>query len=333
MNIFLTLDYELFFGNPTGSVEKCMLEPTQRLLDLSQKYGVNMTYFVDVGYLLACERFMETFPQLKEDYGKVIDQVKSIVAQGSDVQLHIHPHWEDCSYSDEGWKMITDKHYKLADFSDEEIFPLVKRYKEKLEEIIDRTVNSFRAGGWCLQPFTKVEKTFQKLGIKFDTTVFQGGEFSSAHYSFDFRNAPDKGRYNFQSNLIKENPDGYFTEVPIGGIKYHPLFYWQLYGWGRLRPSRHKMLGDGNFIAQPGRKQKHLTKSSWNHISMDGYFSSKLLSATRKFAKEGRSDLVIIGHPKSMTLFSFERLETYIQRMQKKHRFLTFQELGNDSRK
>ena len=63
------------------------------------------------------------------------------------------------------------------------------------------------------------------------------------------------------------------------------------------------------------------------------YFSSKLLSATRKFAKEGRSDLVIIGHPKSMTLFSFERLETYIQRMQKKHRFLTFQELDNDSRK
>ncbi|SFT36377.1 Polysaccharide deacetylase [Lishizhenia tianjinensis] len=327
MNIFLTLDYELFFGNPTGSVEKCILEPTERLLNISRKYGVGMTYFVDIGYLLAMEREMIHFPQLQHDYNLVVDQLHKIIAEGSDVQLHIHPHWEDCNYTPEGWNMITHLHYKLDDFPEEEIYPLVKRYKEKLEEIIGRKVNSFRAGGWCLQPFSKVEKAFQELGIKYDTTVFQGGKFSSEHYAFDFTSAPNKGRYQFQSVLTHENPEGYFTEIPIGGMKYHPLFYWQLYGWGRVRPSRHKMLGDGNFIAQPGRKQKHLTKSSWNHISMDGYFASKLKSATRKFAKSGRTDLVVIGHPKSMTEFSFERLERYIQAMQKKHEFLTFKDL------
>lgn len=327
MNIFLTLDYELFFGNPTGSVEKCILEPTQRLLEISKKYGVGMTYFVDVGYLLACDRYRNDFPSLQVDYQKVVDQLQQIIAEGSDVQLHIHPHWEDCSYTPEGWNMVTNLHYKLDDYSEEEIYPLVKRYKEKLEQLIGRKVNSFRAGGWCLQPFSKVEKAFQKLGIKYDTTVFQGGEFHSEHYAFDFTTAPNKGRYNFQSVLTHEYPEGYFTEIPIGGMKYHPFFYWHLYGWGRIRPSRHKMLGDGNFIAQPGRKQKHLTKSSWNHISMDGYFSSKLKSATRKFAKSGRTDLVVIGHPKSMTLFSFERLESYIQAIQNKHPFLTFKDL------
>ncbi len=44
MNIFLTFDYELFFGEKTGTVEKCMINPTNELLKISKKYSIPMTF-------------------------------------------------------------------------------------------------------------------------------------------------------------------------------------------------------------------------------------------------------------------------------------------------
>ena len=52
MNIFLTYDYELFFGESTGSVDKCMIEPTNQLLKIAKEFNIKMTFFVDVGYLI-----------------------------------------------------------------------------------------------------------------------------------------------------------------------------------------------------------------------------------------------------------------------------------------
>ena len=37
MKIAITWDYELFFGERSGSVAQCMLEPTNRLLSLAAK--------------------------------------------------------------------------------------------------------------------------------------------------------------------------------------------------------------------------------------------------------------------------------------------------------
>lgn len=327
MNIFLTLDYELFFGNPTGSSQKCMLEPTEKLRILSKKYNAPMTYFVDVGYLIKLEEYKEEYPELEKDFTSIIEQLKLLLEEGSDIQLHIHPHWEDCTYINGQWNMVTNLHYKLADFDKADAEKIVIKYKQKLEGYIQKPVNSFRAGGWCLQPFSLVKDVFQKENIMYDSTVFEGGFFKSDHYYFDFRDAPNKGKYNFSDTLTKEDETGFFTEIPIMGMKYFPLFYWKLYGFGRLKPSRHKMIGDGNFIPQPGRKRKHLAKITWNHVSMDGYFSSKLKKATQLAEKQNRTDLVVIGHPKSMTTFAFEQLEKYIERYANKYTFQTFRNL------
>lgn len=327
MNIFLTLDYELFFGTPTGSAQKCMIEPTEKLRKLSLKYSAPMTYFVDVGYLIKLEEYKEEHAELNKDFNQIIDQLKQLIKEGNDVQLHIHPHWEDCFYQESAWKMVTNLHYKLSDYPKAEAEEIVSRYKAKLEAYIGKPVNSFRAGGWCLQPFSLMKDIFQKEGIIYDSTVFEGGYFESEHYYFDFRNAPQKGRYNFSDSLTKEDKQGIFTEIPIMGMRYLPLFYWKLYGFGRLRPIRHKMVGDGNFIAQPGRKKKHLTKSTWNHVSMDGFFASKLNSAIKKASQQQRTDMVVIGHPKGMTQFSFEKLEKFLQKNQEKHNFQTFRNL------
>ena len=327
MNIFLTYDYELFFGEPAGSAEKCILEPTRRLNEVAKKHKVGFTYFVDVGYIIALEKFMPNHPTLEIDYEKIIGQIKELLLTGSDVQLHIHPHWEASYYDGKKWVMVVDGHYKLADFSAKDIDRIVTTYKQKLETIIGKSVHSFRAGGWCLQPFSDVRETFKKNKIKYDTTVFQGGYFKTKHYYFDFRNAPKKGKYCFENDLCIEQKDGFFTEYPIGGWYYNPLFYWNLYVRGRLNPKDHKMIGDGNYIPQPGRKWKNLTQPNWNHVCSDGYFTKKLRQITRNYSKSGRTDMVIIGHPKCLTNFGLKKLDEYIEFAKNKHSFKVFREL------
>ena len=328
MNIFLTMDYELFFGEPSGTAEKCLLKPTNLLIDIAQKHNIGITYFVDVGYLIQLEKHYSKFPELLVDYRKITSQLKYLLITGNDIQLHIHPHWEKSYYDGKKWNMMVDNAYKLTDFSDEKIMEIVTKYKNKLEEIIDRKVNGFRAGGWCLQPFSRIKEAFKKNEIQFESSVFPGAYFKTKHYYFDFRNAPNKGRYNFEEDLCVENKNGTFTELPIGGWKYSPLFYWRLYIKGRLKPDLHKMMGDGIFIPQPGRKYKNLTSSNWNHVSCDGYFSSKLLKITNSFSKTNRSDLVIIGHPKGMTKYAMKKLDEYIKETKTAHSFLTFKDLA-----
>ena len=59
MNIFLTFDYELFFGKHVGTVSKCMLEPTEELFNLAKGLDVSYTFFVYVGYLIQAEKYPE----------------------------------------------------------------------------------------------------------------------------------------------------------------------------------------------------------------------------------------------------------------------------------
>ncbi|MGM0479487.1 MAG: hypothetical protein ACQERC_09705 [Bacteroidota bacterium] len=326
MNLFLTFDYELFFGSPAGSAEKCILFPTNKLIKIGRIRNVKFTFFVDAGYLVQLKKWRLQYEKLSETYENITAQLKTLIEEGHDIQLHIHPHWETAEYIDGQWQFTIDNHYKLSDFDEDAIDRIVRSYKSTLEDITGTTIKGFRAGGWCLQPFAQFSSLFKACGIKIDSTVFQGGHLETRHYYFDFRDAPNKGRYHFENNLCEENPSGHFLELPIGGYKYKPGFFWRLYILGRLMPRRHKMTGDGNFIPQGGKKFKSLRKPIWDHVSCDGYYASKLNLITNKFDREDRSDLVIIGHPKSMTQYSFEKLDQYIQRQQKKHPFLTLSE-------
>jgi len=327
MNIFLTYDYELFFGEYTGSAEKCLIQPTNRLLALSKKYAVKMTFFVDVGYLIKLKEFAESNSELKLDWKKINAQLKEIVQTGNDVQLHIHPHWEKSYYKDGKWSCVTDNAYKLDDFSDEEIVAIVKSYKQFIDELIGIKTTTFRAGGWCIQPFHRLITVFKELSIVNDSSVFPGGKFESSHYAFDFTAAPHKSKYRFENDVCQEVEDGFFTEFPIASHRYNPLFYWRLYAWGRINSTDHKMLGDGIFLAQPGRKKSVLTNFTWNHVSTDGFYASKLSRCLKDHSAKGNKEMVIIGHPKSMTNYSFKKLDDFLKENAPLHVFTTFKAL------
>lgn len=323
MNIYITLDYEIYFGENHGTVEKCIIYPTSELIRIANKHHVFFSFFVDCGFILKLDEYRKKYPQLEKEYKKITEQVKLLSDSGHDIQLHIHPHWEDSYYNGEKW-IIDIKRYKLIDFSEKEIADIVYRYKKALFEITGKMVFAFRAGGWCLQPFTKLKKAFIENQISLDSSVFRNGSFSSEHYSYDFRNAPDKDLYHFDDEPTIEKPSGYFTELPISGIRNSPLFFWRLFFLGRKNPKLHKPLGDGRAMPAPGYRKNLLTKFTNNPASIDGYNAHLLGRVLNTLIKKKKEHMVVIGHPKALSPYSIKKLEEFIEKNKEHHNFTTY---------
>ncbi len=326
MKIVLSFDYELFFGTDAGSVYKCMLEPTDRLLDLAERFQIPMVFFVDAGFLVKLDDCRAAFPELEKDAQAIHDQLKRMISLGCAVELHVHPHWEKSSYQNGKWKVQTDGFYKLTDFSKEEAASIIRRYSDTLTHWTGQRQKVFRAGGWCIQPVDHISEVLADVGIKVDSSVFPGGRFESLHYDFDFTDiAPYSRTYSFTSNVCIPEETGAFTEVPISSWRFSPLFYWRLYISGRMNKARHRMWGDGNFLAQPGRKKSVLMNFTWNHVSCDGFYAGMLLRQADFYRSLDQVPFVVIGHPKGSSVYALEKLEEFIRLTYKNDEFTTFQ--------
>ncbi len=324
LDIFITLDYEIYFGANHGTVEKCIIYPTEELTRVADKHHIKLVQFVDIGFILKLDEYRKRFPVLDKDYKAIIDQLKKLNKSGHDIQLHIHPHWEDSFYDGGKW-IINVERYKLTDFSSHEINEIVSRYKKALEQITGKNIFAYRAGGWCLQPFDKLKDALYQNGIRVDSSVFVNGCYDSEQYKYDFRYAPLKSSWKFTDNPVKENENGIFTEVAISSIYNSPLFYWRLFLLGRLNPHFHKPLGNGEPIPAPGQRFKLLTHHTHNTVSIDGYNASLLNRALRQRIRMNKgNEMVIIGHPKSLTRYGIKTLDAFIAKQKSKHNFTTF---------
>ncbi|MES2138150.1 MAG: hypothetical protein V4511_00475 [Bacteroidota bacterium] len=323
MNIYITLDYEIYFGENHGTVEKCILYPTSELIRIAEKHNVRFCFFVDCGFVLKLDEFRKKYPQLEKDYKAITEQIKYLSDTGHDIQLHIHPHWEDSYYNGERW-IIDVKRYKLVDFNETEIADIVYRYKKVLTDLTGQQIFAYRAGGWCLQPFSKLKNAFKQNNITMDSSVFRNGSYSSENYYYDFRGAPDKDIYRFEDEPEKENATGFFTELPISAIRNSPLFFWKLFLLGRKNPYLHKPLGDGKAMAAPGQRKKMLTQFTDCTVSIDGYNAHLLQKALKKLQKKKFEQMVVIGHPKALSRYSIQKLEEFVSKNKEKNNFSTF---------
>jgi len=324
MDIFITLDYEIYFGRNPGTIAKCIIEPTNMLAEIAKKHGVRFSFFVDCGFLLKLDEFRNIYPVLQNDYAAIVSQIKKLAESGHDLQLHIHPHWEDSYFDGAKWVVNTTR-YKLSDFASDDIEDIVYRYKSAISEITGKTVFVNRAGGWCIQPFQKLKTALMNHGINADSTVFRNGKNKVAPYDYDFTNAPDKTSWSFEEDPVKEKQDGYFTEIAISSIKVSPLFYWKLFLVGRLNPYMHKPLGDGRHVISKGYRRKILTSFTQQSASFDGD-NVKLLDKTLQVMMKKGNELVVLGHPKAVSRYSLKKLEDFIRCHKTNHNFTTFSE-------
>ncbi len=313
MNIVLSLDYEIYFGRHTGSVERSLMAPTRALLALAARYRVPLVFFVDVLYLQALQRAALTQAGPREDLARIQRQLADCVAGGHELQLHLHPHWVDARWSDSGWQMDL-RRYRLHDFAPDQIQGLVQRGVETLRCYTDR-VSAFRAGGWCLQPFDALHDALLAAGITVDSTVFAGGYQHGAGHDFDFRRAPRLSRWRFDHDPLVPAAHGRFLEIPIASHRVGPAFYWRLAWARRLKQAHHRPLGDGSAMAL-GRQDlaRKLLWPSTSVVSIDGLKADFLEAAYRRYRALGHTDFVVIGHPKAVTPHSLQRLDDFLAR-------------------
>ncbi len=129
--LILTFDYELFLGKRSGSVINCLINPTNRLLNLFLKYDIQTAFFIDTVYLMRMEALANQYAPVGRDLAKIKSQLTDIVKQGHYIFHHIHPHWLDAEYleNENQWdlsntskltfdKISKDEQTKIMSFSD-----------------------------------------------------------------------------------------------------------------------------------------------------------------------------------------------------------------------
>lgn len=313
MKVHVTFDYELFFGTHSGSVENCLIRPTKKLIEIANNTDSKFIFFVDVGCILAMEKFEKEYPNLKYEKDLIIDQLKTLNRLGHLLQLHIHPHWEDSFYDGKNWHFIYDR-FRLHNFSDNEISILVKKYKEYLETITDKSVFAFRAGGWNLQPFSAISNALKENSVYLDSSVFKGGFSDSNTHRFDYRHCPEPSFWRFETDPLVENTEGYFVELPISSFKYSPFFYWKFAFIKIFKIGGHFPLGDGLPV---GSSKKNIIRMlfmpSLGTVSCDG-FRAFCLEKAFNIYKKNESHFVVIGHPKASTPYSLKYLEIFLKK-------------------
>jgi len=329
MHFLLGLDYELFLGERTGSVDRCLLAPTDAIARVMEKHGFRMTLFVDASYLRRLRHFAKQNHAATAALSAIGRQLRGLVSRGHDAQLHLHPHWEDCALSGSQWTIKTER-YRLHDFPSAEIPDMLHDCVTLLAELAGCEVFAFRAGGWCLQPFPPIGPALRAAGIRIDSTVFTGGRSEDSLRWFDFSKAPAAPYWRFQDDPLIAEPEGDFLEVPISSHRLGPWFFWSMAIRKKLGGRRHKAFGDGALMqADGGYYLRRLTQASVNAVSMDGAKSDMLECAYRQHAAQQAPILNVIGHPKSLTPHALSRLDTFLARHGQKLSPLTFQQVSH----
>ena len=301
--VILTFDYELFFGDRSGTVQKTLIEPTNIILDAMDSVGFKGNFFVDWQMLKYLRQ--ENNVRCKNDYTLIVTQLKDIVRRGHRIELHIHPHWVDAKYKGNGtWDFSDFKHYSLLSFSRDRVVEMFIEGYELLTSIArevcpDYKIIAFRAGGWAVQPFGILKDAFIKTGIHVDSSTMPGVEIKTDYSYCNFLNItkPTSGWYRFSDSVEICKQDGEFIEVPISSVK--PNLISRVFGKiSRMFGANYTPLSDGTHIRRNNNPDK------WNvpsHEVVCTFSTVSPLEGLFRIALASGNTFCFIDHPKDVT--------------------------------
>lgn len=311
MKILLTLDYELFLGHKTGSVENSLINPMNALLQSVKEENAHFTIFVDAAYLFKLKGYIKRYQQAEKDYASICDQLRTLHQMGHDIQLHIHPQWFFSTYDGTEWS-LDYRHYKLSDLSDSDVDTMFVAAKELLDEIVQKKTIAFRAGGFSAQPTSLLRHLFTLTGLQIDSSVCPGVLYHSEAQNYDYENCPSKSRWRFENNICQESTDGQFLEVPISMDVLSPVFYWELVFNRLFAGKQHLTYGDGIGIkATSGSIWSRLLHRTPAMATIDGFKIRNLKKNYLHNKSRGRDLFTVLGHPKLATSYSVGELLTW----------------------
>ena len=333
MNIFLTLDYELFLGGSTGSPENCLFKPMKHFTDMLNKYNIKTTIFVDAAYLLRMKQQKNKNNQLAIDFSEVCKNIVLLKNQGHNIQLHFHPQWLFSDYINGKWHLNT-KYYKLSDLPREQAIKFVAESKELLEIIINKKITAFRAGGFSIQSFDNYIELFDHCNLIIDSSVLRGEYINSYLHEYDYRNIPQKSIYSFSSDVKIEDLDGKYKELSIASIPHKSIIYFMKNEIARNKFNPIKVWGEGsgvgygNFPNMIRQRIKKAFREMNLYASLDSHSSVLLPYVYDQYSlKVDNLNFITIGHPKVFSEGSINNIEKFILKVKNKNKFTTCEDI------
>ncbi len=303
MGVLLTFDYELFLGTKSGTIDNCLIKPTNMLLDILAKHKQQAIFFVDTTYLARMEGIQDTYSQIKRDYRHIRSQLKQIVQQGHILCHHLHPHWLDAQYneSENQWNLSNTRYYKIEDVDDTTKDRLFADSVRILNSIltdagVKQSIDGFRAGGLCLDALESLLPFLKKYGITKDYSSVKPISEQMELYS---------------SQDIQEYP---ITAITISGL-------WKIANALCYRMNKHKAhfrpMGDG--ISSAPMNKKHTEKQSY--ISFTLPISVELLNPVLLrfyiLLYKKYQYIHFLSHPKLQSQATIRLLDIFLQRIAK----------------
>ena len=224
-HLVVSVDYEIF-GNGEGDVRQHVVDPTERMAKLCEKYGAVLTVFFEVEEYLAFEKFRDSLVKQHGYYPPTLirTQIIGLAKRGHDIQLHLHPEWHRADYKNGKWILQRDKMTVDSLFeTQEETTDFIAARKAVIEKMLaeagrQEKVTVYRAGAFSAQPGTKLLPALAKNGFVIDSSVVKGLVAPKAHggSGLDYRNAPSaKEPWRVSRDVIEVDPAGPIWEVPI----------------------------------------------------------------------------------------------------------------------
>ena len=296
-----------------------MIEPTDRLISVFDTFNLSHAiFFVDTTYLIRLKEQAMSSHDAKEDFEKIAKQLQRLVKKKHYIFPHIHPHWIDAIY-DAGkntWKLSDISRYRFHAIAEPLRQELFDRSISILKEIIEPldpgyTIDGYRAGGWCIQPFSDFIPHFKKHGIQFDFSVLPGiRNISNAQY-YDFENAPSKAIYHFEEDVLIEKQSASFTQIAISVIEIPALYQFLdklllKYLW----KTGNRSVGDGSGVVAT-KQDTAQVRTNKEMVSLELLNSVKL--SLYKNLLEKKEMVHFISHPKMLSDHNFSCLKKYLK--------------------
>ena len=323
MDCYITLDYELFLGEKTGTAEGCLIKPMEALLKILKQYEIKANIMVDAAYLLRMQQLMGQIPCVEEEYKSVTNHIRHLSSEGHAIQYHFHPQWLFSTFVNGCW-MMDKEHYKLSDLEKDVMFRSVSDSIDLLNSISEKKAVAFRAGGFSIDNFFELKDLFLSKGISIDTSVLRHAKAKSKYQTYNYTNTPLKTSYTITDNPCIEDKDGNFKEYPITTMPYCSIRYLQkkkkLHHDITRNGESNKRWNDGKGVGYPGgkinaiaSKVKKLFGKNVMYASFDGELSC-MLQEIYDYSKERYigKDFVILSHPKIFTPASLKNLDEFI---------------------
>lgn len=318
-NIILTFDYEIFFGEKSGTFENCIYKPVEKLRKVMNEENIKGIFFIDILYYIK----MLEYPELEEIRVLMKQQIQDLLRDGHDIELHLHPHWINSSYEKGEWKFKYSKYrFEQLTLSErDEVFEkgvnylleICKEVKENYE------INGYRAGGWCIQPFEIFYPYFKKYGLKYDSSVMDGKQAKGIGHKFNFTKLPNKLVYRFGKSIELEDINGEFIEYKISNFNY--TIFDKILNKIKNYRKKDKQFGDGIGMKLNSSNSVILSKLKVTKANYSLEFPN-LLIIDKKLEKENKESIVFVSHPKSMTEESIKYLKIL---KNKKYKFIKYE--------